>query len=89
MCLEYFYDRATVGREWNGNEGSIVEGTQWALVVERQILEKKAKRVEKITQPFQGLTKTILRLLESGHLRHRDREEGWKGTSLSILLVVA
>ena len=40
LCLEYFYDRATVG---NGNESSIVEGTQWVLVVKRLILKKKAK----------------------------------------------
>ena len=42
LCLEYFYDRATVG---NGNESSIVEGTQWVQVVlvKRRMLNRKAK----------------------------------------------
>ena len=45
--------------------------------------KKESKRGKITSQPFQGLTKTILRLLESGHLI--EREEGWGETSLSIL----
>ena len=72
LCLEYFYDRATVG---NGMVMSVVllKEHNGQVLVKRRILKRK-QNGEKITQPFQGLTKTILRLLESGHLTERERE---------------
>ena len=36
--------------------------------------KKESKRGKITSQPFQGLTKTILRLLESGHLTETERE---------------
>ena len=61
-------------KEWNGNESSIVEGTQWAL--ERQILKIQKAKWGKNHTAISRFDENHLRLLESGHLVERSKKIG-------------
>ena len=63
LFIEYFCESKC--RNWNGNDSGIVEEHNGHY----RETEYPQSKVGKITaQPFQGLTRTILRLLESGLL---------------------